>query len=88
MKNIDWAKKGIFSFSNSPLALLTTGGMVLLLMSIIMILTFIALRVLFPDHAPEGATSILVSIFVLVLILNFFTILSPQIQNFNTLCIY
>jgi polyisoprenyl-phosphate glycosyltransferase len=63
MKNIDWAKRGIFSFSNSPLALLSTGGMLLLLISIMMILTFIALRVLFPDQAPEGATSILVSIF-------------------------
>ena len=30
LKNIDWAKKGIFSFSNTPLTMLTSAGVVLL----------------------------------------------------------
>ena len=62
-KNIDWAKKGIFSFSNSPLAFLTASGFILLIISFILIMTFIILRIIFPDIAPEGATTILVSIF-------------------------
>ena len=62
-KNIDWAKKGIFSFSNSPLAFLTASGFILLIISFILIMTFIILRIIYPDIAPEGATTILVSIF-------------------------
>ena len=62
-KNIDWAKKGIFSFSNSPLAIVTSSGFVLVFLSFLTVLTFIILRILFPDIAPKGATSILVSIF-------------------------
>ena len=62
LKNIGWAKKGIFSFSDTPLNLLTALGVVLLMLSAFAAATLIGLKVFFPDIAPKGATTILVSI--------------------------
>lgn len=61
-KNIDWAKKGIFSFSNVPLTLLTTTGLVLLALSILTALTVAILRIIWPDIAPRGITTLLISV--------------------------
>jgi dolichol-phosphate mannosyltransferase len=61
-KNIDWAKKGIFSFSNVPLTLLTTLGSVLLALSIIAAVTVAVLRLVWPDIAPRGATTLLIAL--------------------------
>jgi nucleoside-diphosphate-sugar epimerase/glycosyltransferase involved in cell wall biosynthesis len=61
-KNIGWAKKGIFSFSDTPLTMLTASGVVLLLLSAVVALILIALKVFFPNIAPKGATTILVTI--------------------------
>ena len=36
LKNLDWAKRGIFSFSNAPLKMLSAGGVVLLGLSIVL----------------------------------------------------
>lgn len=60
-KNIDWAKKGIFSFSNVPLTLLTTAGLALLGLSIAAAIVVAALRILWPDIAPRGATTMLIA---------------------------
>lgn len=64
IKNIDWAKKGIFSFSNAPLTMLTTGGVVLLLLSVLAAIVIGLLRLLIPDIAPRGMTTLLVTILV------------------------
>jgi dolichol-phosphate mannosyltransferase len=61
-KNIDWAKKGIFSFSNVPLTMLTTAGMTLLGLSIVAAVVVAALRLLWPDIAPRGITTLLITI--------------------------
>lgn len=61
-KNIDWAKKGIFSFSNVPLTLLTTAGLGLLGLSVILAIVVVILRILWPDIAPRGATTLLIAI--------------------------
>ena len=61
-KNIDWAKKGIFSFSNTPLTIMTTTGLILMFLSIIAIIIVATLRILFPDIAPRGSTTLLISI--------------------------
>jgi len=61
-KNIDWAKKGIFSFSNTPLTIMTTSGLILMLLSIIIILIVATLRILYPDIAPRGSTTLLIAI--------------------------
>ena len=61
LKNLEWAKRGIFSFSNAPLKLLSAGGIVLLGLSILLGLVVIALRIWIPDVAPRGATTLLLA---------------------------
>ena len=61
-KNIEWAKKGIFSFSTTPLTMLTTAGVVLLVLSVLAAIVVALLRLLIPDIAPRGATTLLIAI--------------------------
>lgn len=61
-KNIDWAKKGIFSFSNVPLTMLTTLGLVLFSLSLLATVVIGVLRLAFPDIAPRGVTTMLIAI--------------------------
>jgi len=62
LKNIDWAKKGIFSFSNTPLTMLTAAGVVSLVLSSFVALIVGLLRLLIPDIAPRGITTVLIAI--------------------------
>lgn len=62
VKNIGWAKKAFFSYSNAPLHAMTTAGFVLLGLAIILGMVSIGIRIFFPDVAPKGATTILLSI--------------------------
>jgi dolichol-phosphate mannosyltransferase len=62
LKNLDWAKKGILSFSNVPLALLGAVGAGLFAMSLLLAMLAIFLRLVFPEVAPRGATTLLISI--------------------------
>jgi polyisoprenyl-phosphate glycosyltransferase len=63
-KNLEWAKRGIFSFSNTPLKLLTAAGVVLLGASFVLSVIVTALRLWAPDIAPRGVTTLLlVSLF-------------------------
>jgi polyisoprenyl-phosphate glycosyltransferase len=62
LKNIDWAKRGIFSFSNTPLTMLTAAGVVSLAISAIAAIVVALLRILIPDIAPRGTTTLLVTI--------------------------
>jgi polyisoprenyl-phosphate glycosyltransferase len=61
VKNIDWAKKGIFSFSNTPLTMLTTAGTILLGFSAVLAFVAILLRVFVPEVVPRGATTLLLA---------------------------
>jgi len=61
-KNIDWAKRGIFSFSNAPLALLTSTGFALLGVSLVLCALAVVLKLFWPDIAPRGATTLLIAI--------------------------
>jgi nucleoside-diphosphate-sugar epimerase/glycosyltransferase involved in cell wall biosynthesis len=63
-KNIDWAKKGIFSFSDTPLTMLTAAGVTLLGVSILAMFLLAVLRLIVPDIAPRGITTVLLSIFL------------------------
>ena len=58
-KNIGWAKKGIFSFSNTPLSALTNLGIVSLGVSLLAAIVVFLLRVFFPHIAPKGITTVL-----------------------------
>jgi nucleoside-diphosphate-sugar epimerase/glycosyltransferase involved in cell wall biosynthesis len=64
LKNIDWAKKGIFSFSNAPMTMLTSAGSVLLGVSCVVALAAALLRLFFPDIAPRGITTLLILILI------------------------
>ncbi|KAA3498028.1 NAD-dependent epimerase/dehydratase family protein [Rhizobium rhizogenes] len=61
-KNIDWAKKGIFSFSNVPMVMLTVSGVALFAFSLIAATLAAFLRILFPHIAPQGVTTLLIGI--------------------------
>jgi nucleoside-diphosphate-sugar epimerase/glycosyltransferase involved in cell wall biosynthesis len=61
LKNIEWAKKGIFSFSNAPLTMLTYVGIISLALSIFLAIVVGLLRVLIPDIAPRGVSTILIT---------------------------
>lgn len=58
LKNIGWAKKGIFSFSDTPLTMLTTLGVVLLGLSTLAAIGSALIRLFFPELAPRGATTL------------------------------
>jgi dolichol-phosphate mannosyltransferase len=62
LKNIDWAKKGIFSFSNTPLTMLTATGVGLLALSTLAAVVLAVLRLAIPDIAPRGFTTVLIAI--------------------------
>jgi polyisoprenyl-phosphate glycosyltransferase len=61
-KNLDWAKKGILSFSNVPLSMLGAVGAGLFTLSVLLGILAIFLRLIFPEVAPRGATTLLISI--------------------------
>lgn len=62
LKNIGWAKKGILSFSNTPLNILSFAGTMLFIVSIVLGLVQIAGHILFPGMAPKGVTTMLLVI--------------------------
>lgn len=62
INNIDWAKKGIFSFSNTPLTMLTTIGVISFALSTLVAIVVGLLRLFIPDIAPRGVTTLLITI--------------------------
>ncbi len=62
LKNLGWAKKGILSFSYTPLSLLSFVGTVLFLLSVILGCVQFLLRLAYPALAPKGATTILLAV--------------------------
>ena len=59
-RNIGWAKKGIFSFSNVPLTMLSFAGTVLFLLSLVLAAAVGVARLLAPGSAPPGATTVVI----------------------------
>ncbi|MBI5637381.1 MAG: NAD-dependent epimerase/dehydratase family protein [Nitrospinae bacterium] len=62
LKNIDWAKKGILSFSNTPLNMLSFAGWALFGVSALLTIIDIILKLIFPDIAPKGTTTVLLTV--------------------------
>lgn len=62
IKNISWAKKGILSFSNTPLNILSFFGSVLFLFTLLLAALQMLSRLLFPGLAPRGITTVLLVI--------------------------
>ncbi|MCX6727082.1 MAG: glycosyltransferase family 2 protein [Candidatus Shapirobacteria bacterium] len=61
-KNFNWATKGIFSFSYVPLQIMTMLSLIVFLLSLLAIVVQIALRLIIPDSAPRGTTTILIAV--------------------------
>lgn len=62
LKNLGWAKKGILSFSNVPLNMLSFLGGVLLMLSLLLGVFQIIFRLVFPQATPSGVTTVLLLI--------------------------
>lgn len=62
IKNIGWAKKGIFAYSNSPLNFISTAGIILFAVVILLSLIQLVARFLFPELSPRGITTVLLVI--------------------------
>jgi dolichol-phosphate mannosyltransferase len=58
LKNIAWAKKGIFSFSDTPLTMLTSAGLVAFVLSTVAALITGLLKLIFPGIAAQGASTL------------------------------
>lgn len=61
-RNLGWAKKGILSFSNTPLTILSFMGCGLLLITFALAVIQLLLRLLRPDLVPQGITTVLLAI--------------------------
>lgn len=59
-KNLAWAKKGILSFSHTPLTMLSAAGTCLLLVSLLLMGAQVAFRLLYPELTPKAVTTILI----------------------------
>ena len=59
-KNIGWAKKGILSYSNTPLTMLSYFGTALFGIAIALAVLQGVAKLLFPHAAPQGITSVLI----------------------------
>jgi nucleoside-diphosphate-sugar epimerase/glycosyltransferase involved in cell wall biosynthesis len=61
-KNIGWAKKGILSFSNTPLNILSAFGLILFVASLFLGTLQVLSRIFFPWMAPKGLTTVIIFI--------------------------
>lgn len=62
LKNIGWAKKGILSFSNTPLNIMSFAGFVMLCLSALLGLFVTFARLFLPIYSPRGVTMTLLLI--------------------------
>jgi len=62
LKNIGWARKAIFSFSYAPLDIITFLAFATVVVALLLIVVQITLRILRPDLAPTGFTTLIVLI--------------------------
>jgi nucleoside-diphosphate-sugar epimerase/glycosyltransferase involved in cell wall biosynthesis len=60
-KNIGWAKKGILSFSQTPLNVLSSAGLIGILVFGALGFAQTLARLLFPEIAPKGVTTLLLA---------------------------
>ncbi len=61
-RNIAWAKKAIFSFSTAPLDWLTTLGLGLFSLTLVLMALLAASKLLYPSSAPPGVVTVLLGI--------------------------
>ncbi len=59
IKNFDWAKKAIFSFSYVPLDFITWVALIIMLVAFLAIIVQFVLRLAFPELTPGGFTTLI-----------------------------
>lgn len=64
-KNFNWATKGVFSFSYVPLQMMTLLSLVVFVFSVLAMVIQIVSKIVFPDLAPRGTTTILIAVLFL-----------------------
>jgi len=62
LKNIGWAKKGIYSFTYVPLDILSTAAVILLGITAVLMGAQVLARLFFPQSAPRGVTTLLLAV--------------------------
>ncbi|MGK5092256.1 NAD-dependent epimerase/dehydratase family protein [Deltaproteobacteria bacterium TL4] len=62
LKNIGWAKKGILSFTNTPLNILSSVGILLFSLSMLLLVFQTVMKLLIPEFAPAGVTTLILLI--------------------------
>jgi nucleoside-diphosphate-sugar epimerase/glycosyltransferase involved in cell wall biosynthesis len=62
LKNIGWAKKGIYSFTYVPLDILSTAAVILLGVTGVLMGAQVVARLFFPQLAPRGVTTLLLAV--------------------------
>ena len=65
LKNLSWAKKGILSFSNVPLNMLTSAGILLFGAGLFLGFLQAVAKILFPRAAPKGVTTIVILVLIM-----------------------
>ncbi len=65
LRNLNWASKGIFSFSFVPLHLINLISFIIFIVSVIALITQIILRIVIPESAPRGITTVITVILFL-----------------------
>jgi dolichol-phosphate mannosyltransferase len=61
-KNFNWATKGIFSFSYVPLQIMTIISLAVFVLAFLSMILQIILKIVMPDSAPKGTTTILIAV--------------------------
>ncbi len=75
LKNFGWAKKGILSFSRTPLDLLTFSGIALVVISAFLGGLQLLARLFYPELAPRGITTVV----LLIMFFGSFTIFAVSL---------
>ena len=65
LKNLNWASKGVFSFSFVPLQLISLLSFIVFVISVIALIIQVILRFVIPESAPRGLTTMLTAILFL-----------------------
>jgi dolichol-phosphate mannosyltransferase len=62
LKNLGWAKKGIYSFTYVPLDILSTAAVILLGVTAVLMGAQVLAKLFFPELAPRGVTTLLMAV--------------------------
>jgi glycosyltransferase involved in cell wall biosynthesis len=65
VRNLRWARQGIFSFSYAPLELITVAALIAVIGSVLASIATIAIRIARPQQTPSGLTTVILLVLFL-----------------------